>query len=30
VFMAVVVAGVTWAVTAVVVFRRGGWKRKQI
>jgi putative MATE family efflux protein len=30
VFMAVVIAGVTWAVTGVVVFRRGRWKRKQI
>lgn len=30
VFMAVVIAGVTWAVTAVIVFRRGRWKRKRI
>jgi putative MATE family efflux protein len=30
VFMAVVIAGVTWAVTAVIVFRQGRWKRKRI
>jgi Na+-driven multidrug efflux pump len=30
VFAAVVVAGLTWATTAVVLFRRGGWKRRQI
>jgi putative MATE family efflux protein len=30
VFVAVVIAGVTWAVTAVIIFRRGSWKRKRI
>ncbi|MEX2303483.1 MAG: MATE family efflux transporter [Bryobacterales bacterium] len=30
VFAAVVIAGVTWAVTAIVLFRRGTWKRKKI
>jgi Na+-driven multidrug efflux pump len=30
VFTAVVVAGVTWAVTGVVVFRRGRWKQQRI
>jgi Na+-driven multidrug efflux pump len=30
VFTAVVIAGVTWAVTGVVIFRRGRWKRKRI
>jgi Na+-driven multidrug efflux pump len=30
VFAAVVVAGLTWATTAVVLFRRGRWKRRQI
>ncbi len=30
VFAAVVVAGVTWAITAIVLFRRGRWKEKKI
>jgi Na+-driven multidrug efflux pump len=30
VFLAVVIAGITWAVTAVLVFRRGSWKCKRI
>ena len=30
VFAAVVIAGLTWAVTAIVLFRRGTWKRKKI
>jgi putative MATE family efflux protein len=30
IFTAVVIAGLTWAVTAIVLFRRGTWKRKKI
>jgi putative MATE family efflux protein len=30
VFTAVVIAGITWAVTGVVIFRRGKWKQRKI